>query len=66
VLALRGNGRESPFRPAQVAQQPALEPEIEAQPLGNREHKLPVRHFGANVLGQLVTLGFLRLVAARG
>jgi len=33
-----------------AAQEPALEPEIDAQPLGNREHELPMRHLGANVL----------------
>jgi hypothetical protein len=37
--------------PAQLAQEPALEPEGEAQPLGNREHKLAVRHLGADVFG---------------
>jgi len=38
-------------RTAQLAQEPAVETEIDAQPLGNREHELPMRHLGANVLG---------------
>jgi hypothetical protein len=52
-------------RTAQVAQEPALEPEVDAQPLGNREHELPVRHLGADVLGHPTGLLQRPLLVAR-
>lgn len=42
--------------PAQLAQQPAIEPEVNPQPLGDREHEPPMRYFGADVLGHPASL----------
>ena len=38
-------------RPAQLTQQPTLEPEVDPQPLGDGQYKLPVRNLGAYVFG---------------
>lgn len=48
--AIDGDPRER-RRTAQVAQQPAVKAEADAQPLRDREHELPVRHLGADMLG---------------
>jgi hypothetical protein len=39
-------------RPAQLAQEPPVETEVDPQPLGDREHELAVGHLvGTDVLG---------------
>jgi hypothetical protein len=53
-------------RPAQVAQQPALEPEVDPRPLGNREHELAMGHLGADVLGHPAGLLQCPLLVAVG
>jgi len=51
-------------RPAQFAQPPAVEQEVAPQPLGDREHKLPVGNLSANVFGDPTSLLQRSLVVA--
>ena len=52
-------------RTAQIAEEPALETEVDPQPLRDREHKLPVRHLGADMLGHPAGLLQRPLLVAR-
>ncbi len=57
----------SPGHLTEIARQLAVITEIEAQALGNREHKLSVSHFGAYVFGNSIcglTAGHLSISLA--